>query len=114
MKVLGTTTEEQTIRFISREDVANVVLVLTNKDTKVSESYNISPLVLEGYMVIVNSYSLTEGSRYSLTVLDAGDTSKIIYRDMVLCTDQDNYEKYDIQEGDYVFNQTPDNDYVII
>lgn len=114
MKVLGTTTEQQRIQFIPREDIGNVTLFLKNKDTKTVQSYDVTPAIQEGYMIVDNSYSLTEGSRYSLTVVDTNDTSKIIYRDMILCTDQENYEKYDVQSGDYVFNQTPDNDYVII
>ena len=114
MKVLGTTIEEQRIQFIPREDVGSITLLLTNKDTKTIQSYDVNPAIQEGYMIVDNVYSLTEGSRYSLTVIDTNDTSKVIYRDMILCTDQENYEKYDVQNGDYILNQTTDNDYVII
>ena len=115
MKVFKATTSNNLhyLEFIGRKDASNVIVVITDKDTKTSSEEVINVISNQGVYGFTIDKEFKEGSRYSLTVLDQLDNS-IIYRDMILCTDEVEYDKYDIQTGDYVFNDTPDNDYVIL
>jgi hypothetical protein len=112
MRILTTSTGLQTIKFIPREDLSSVTVRLIGKNTKTTKSYNVTVSNSNGYMTVEGSFDLEEGFRYSLAILS--DTDDIIYRDVLLCTDQSDLENYNIQDGDYVFAETNDNEYVII
>jgi hypothetical protein len=43
-----------------------------------------------------------------------GNEYYVIYRDTILCTDQQEYDKYDIQKGEYIQAETSDNEYVVV
>ena len=137
MRVLTTSTETQSIKFIPRNELTNVVVELTNKDTKEVSVYNVESICENGYMTVMGSFALTEDTRYSMSVKsmleltftenvledngsisellcdDYGSTENIVYRDIILCTDQSDLENYNIQKDDYVFPETNDNEYVV-
>ena len=143
MKVLTTSTDEQSIKFIPRHDVSAGRFLLFDKNTRSTEVVE-SEFVLDdnGYINATSVFELYESYRYSLTVIsniveftnlvkeDYGtleaascvDTSLyndgneyyVIYRDTILCTDQTEYDKYDIQKGSYVQAETSDNGYVVV
>jgi hypothetical protein len=142
MKVLTTSTEEQVIKFIPRHDVVAGRFLLFNKNTRTTEVIESEFNIVDGYIEATSIFNLYESYRYSLTVIsnilefqegvdadngtleaancvdtflyEDGNEYYVIYRDVILCTDQQEYDKYDIQKGDYVQADTSDNSYVVV
>ena len=142
MKVLTTSTEEQVIKFIPRHDVVAGRFLLFNKNTRTTEVIESEFNIVDGYIEATSIFNLYESYRYSLTVIsnilefqegvdadngtleaancvdtflyEDGNEYYVIYRDIILCTDQQEYDKYDIQKGDYVQADTSDNSYVVV
>ena len=138
MKKLTTSTGEQTIRIIPRVYPDEITLTLRDDSTNEEVSYTIESLqweyinddwnladytwettkgmyVADGYLYISNNYALVEGRYYDLKIVSAGE---VIYKDKVFCTDQtidqetNNY--YSVNDGQYVTENSYDNDYIII
>jgi len=142
MKVLTTSTGEQVIKFIPRHDVFAGRFLLFNKNTRTTEVIESEFNIVDGYIEATSVFNLYESYRYSLTVIsnilefqegvdadngtleaancvdtflyEDGNEYYVIYRDVILCTDQQEYDKYDIQKGDYVQADTSDNGYVVV
>ena len=142
MKVLTTSTEEQVIKFIPRHDVVAGRFLLFNKNTRTTEVIESEFNIVDGYIEATSVFNLYETYRYSLTVIsnilefqegveadngtleaancvdtflyEDGNEYYVVYRDVILCTDQQEYDKYDIQKGDYVQAETSDNSYVVV
>ena len=142
MKVLTTSTGEQVIKFIPRHDVVAGRFLLFNKNTRTTEVIESEFNIVDGYIEATSVFNLYESYRYSLTVIsnilefqegvdadngtleaancvdtflyEDGNEYYVIYRDIILCTDQQEYYKYDIQKGDYVQADTSDNGYVVV
>jgi len=62
-------------------------------------------------MTISGTFSLKNGRYYGLKVLDG---STLIYRDRVFVTSQTIFDKYTVNEGVYVEENTSNNEFVII
>jgi hypothetical protein len=111
MKIL-TTSSIQTIKFIPREAVSSVTLTLTNKNTRTSENVSVSVSNLDGYMSLTGSFSLIEDTNYSMKVVSqSGD---VIYRDTIFCTDQTDFDKFDVHKDEYVTEDTFDNEFIVL
>lgn len=138
MKILTTSTGEQTIRIIPRSYPDDVTLILRDDSTNEIVTYTLDSMEWEntdevwnavdlnwndaggyfeenGYLVINNQYNLVEGRFYDLTIKEG---SVVIYKDKIFCTDQtidqetNNY--YSINENVYTTENSYDNDYIII
>lgn len=138
MKILTTSTGEQTIRIIPRSYPDDVTLILRDDSTNEIVTYTLDSMEWEntdevwnavdlnwndaggyfeedGYLVINNQYNLVEGRFYDLTIKEG---SVVIYKDKIFCTDQtidqetNNY--YSINENVYTTEDSYDNDYIII
>jgi len=142
MKVLTTSTQEQTITFVPRYDVSAGRLLLTNKNTRETEVIEAEFSSDNGYTIATATFNMYEAYRYSLTVIsnivefenrvdidfgtleaascvdtalyNDGKEYYVIYRDTILCTDQEEYDRYDIQKGEYIQAETSDNGYVVV
>lgn len=142
MKVLKTTTEPQTFNVVPRVYASAGKVVLIEKDTRKTITLDAEFTDNGNYMSVSSSFALEEGSRYTLiltsssgnftsaviedggtvespecveALLDSlGEPQYVIYRDMILCTDQTELDKYNIQEGEYIEANTTDNEYVVI
>jgi hypothetical protein len=111
MKIL-TTSATQTIKFIPRELVSSVVLTLTNKNTRTSSTVSVGVVNSNGYMSITGSFSLVENTNYSMEVTNtSGD---VIYRDTIFCTNQTDFDKFDVHKDDYVTEDTFDNEFIVL
>lgn len=133
MIILTTSVSEQTIRVIPRSYPDDVVLILRDDSTNTSTTYTLDSMEWEnsdeewqsvdmnwnsaggyyeekGYLVINNSYSLTENRFYDLTITDG---SSVIYKDKIFCTDQ-TITDYSVNDGVYTTENTYDNEYIII
>jgi hypothetical protein len=139
MKILTTSTGEQTIRIIPRSYPDDITLILRDDSTNTEVIYTIDSMEWEntdevwqavdlnwndaggyfeedGYLVISNEYSLLEGRFYDLTIKNELD--QVIYKDKIFCTDQtidqetNNY--YSVNEGVYTTENSYDNEYIIL
>ncbi len=111
MKIL-TTTSIQTIKFIPRELVSSVILTLTNKNTRTSFTVSVSVVNSNGYMSLTGSFSLVENTNYSMEVTNtSGD---VIYRDTIFCTNQTDFDKFDVHKDEYVTEDTFDNEFIVL
>jgi len=111
MKIL-TTTSIQTIKFIPRELVSSVILTLTNKNTRTSFTVSVSVVNSNGYMSLTGSFSLIENTNYSMEVTKA--SGDVIYRDTIFCTNQTDFDKFDVHKDDYVTEDTYDNEFIVL
>lgn len=111
MKILTTSTDDQSIKIITRSDASSPTLSLTNKSTGTTSTVSVSKTTSGDYMVLTGSFSLKEGVLYAFKVKD-GSTD--IYRGLIFCTDQSNLDRYFINDGEYTEEDSYDNDYVII
>jgi hypothetical protein len=114
MKVLTTSTSNQTLRIIPREYVSSVTLKLRDDSTNEVTTATVSATTDKDYMVISYSFSLVEGHFYDLTILSGND---VIYKDKIFCTDQtidqDTNSYYSVNENEYI-SKAGNNDFIIL
>ena len=111
MKIL-TTSSVQTIKFIPREPASSVTLTLINKNTRTPFTVSVGVVNSDGYMSLTGSFSLVEGTNYSMEVTNS--SNDVIYRDTIFCTDQTDYEKFDVHKDEYVTEDTFDNEFIVL
>jgi len=115
MKIL-TTSATQSIKFIPRVSSATgVILKLTNKNTRSSFVVGVSTVNSNGYMTITGStFALVENTNYSMTVLNNDGSGDVLYRDTIFCTNQTDFDKFDVHKDDYVTEDTYDNEFIVL
>ena len=111
MKIL-TTASTQTIKFIPRESASSVTLTLINKNTRTPFTVSVEVVNSDGYMSLTGSFSLTEGTNYSMEVTN--DSGDVIYRDTIFCTNQTDFDKFDVHKDDYITEDTFDNEFIVL
>ena len=111
MEILTTSTDNQSIKIVPRIDASSPILSLTDKSTRTTSEVTVSKTTESDYMVLTGTFSLKEGNQYTFRVKD-GSTE--IYRGLIFCTDQTNLDKYFVNEGEYIQEDSYDNDFVII
>ena len=113
MKIL-TTSATQSIKFIPRVSATGVILKLTNNNTRASFVVGVSTVNSNGYMTITGTaFSLVENTNYSMEVLN-DNGSGLIYRDTIFCTNQTDFDKFDVHKDDYVTEDTFDNEFIVL
>jgi len=110
MKILSTSTGDQTFKVIPRSYPASVTLKLRDDSTGTETTYSITPTYEKGKMTITQAFSLQENRYYDLTILDVLD---VIYKDKVFCTDQ-TISTYSVNKNQYTEDSTYDNGYIVI
>jgi len=114
MKIL-TTSATQSIKFIPRVSASIVILKLTNKNTRISTAAGFTTVNSNGYMTITgNSFALVENTNYSMTVLNGDGSGDVLYRDTIFCTNQTDFDKFDVHKDDYVTEDTYDNGFIVL
>jgi hypothetical protein len=111
MIILSTSTGGQTFKIIPRSSPNTATFELLDKSTRVSSNIGITVSNSNGYMSITGFFSLKEGRFYTFKVKD-GNT--IIYRGTIFCTDQTNFNIFDVHSGEYTTENSYDNDFVIL
>lgn len=135
MHVLTTSTEDQTIKVVSRRAVVgDARLLVVNKTTRQEFDYTgdfqwqeyqqnpeSSAIQWEGgdlttsegeiFLQITNQYSLKEGDYYTLKIID---DEGLVYRDIIFCTDQTDFPKYDPNKDQYTKEDSFDDSYIIL
>ena len=114
MKVLTTSTDSQTLKFIPREYVTNIILKLRDDSTNDITTANIVSSTDRDYMVVNTTFDLKEGHFYDLTILSGSD---VIYKDKIFCTDQtinqDTNSYYSVNQNEYV-SKAGNNDFIVL
>ena len=118
MVVLTTSTSSQSFKIIPRSTHSSVTFELTDKSKRTTSAVTVSVSNANGYMTItgtfVNAQSkplLIEGRFYSFVVKNG---ATIIYRGTIFCTDQTNFNTFDVNSGVYTTENTYHNDYIIL
>ena len=111
MKILTTT--PSFIKFIPREAASSVTLTLTNKNTRTSETVSLGVSNSNGYMTLYSGIpALVENTNYSMEVKNS--SGDVIYRDTIFCTNQTDFDKFDVHKDDYVTENTFDNEFIVL
>jgi len=111
MKILTTT--PSFIKFIPREAASPVFLTLTNKNTRTSETVSVGVSNSNGYMTLYSGIpTLVENTNYSMEVKNS--SGDVIYRDTIFCTNQTDFDKFDVHKDDYVTEDTYDNEFIVL
>ena len=111
MKILTTT--PSFIKFIPREAAETVTLTLTNKNTRTSETVSVGVANSNGYMTIYSGIpTLVENTNYSMEVKNS--SGDVIYRDTIFCTNQTDFDKFDVHKDEYVTEDTFDNEFIVL
>lgn len=136
MHILTTSTEEQSINLVTRRANQGVVSILLydksarreiNYNTEyywqttdlffneVNEYWNQSPQLSYTYGDVFSTlsgvFNLKENQYYSIKLLDGEGE---LYRGIIFCTNQTDYNKFDVHKDDYVVEDSYDNEYVIL
>jgi predicted small secreted protein len=111
MVVLTTSTGAQSFKVIPRSAQSSVTFELTDKSKRTKSTVSVSVTNSNGYMTVTGSFSLVEGRFYSFAIKNG---AVIIYRGSIFCTDQTNFNTFDVHSGEYTTENTYDNDFVII
>jgi len=83
-----------------------------NKNTRTPVTVAVSVVNSNGYMSLTGNFSLKEGTNYSMEVTNtSGD---VIYRDVIFCTNQTDYNKFDVHKNEYVTEDTFDNEFIVL
>ena len=112
MKILKTSTGSQSIKFVPRAEESSVVFTITDKNKRTTSTVSVSVSNADGYMTVSGTFALVEGTSYFLEVKNS--SGDLIYRDTVFCTDQTDYQKYTVNQGEYVTENTHDNDFIVL
>jgi len=92
-------------------DLDGIVIHLTNESTNTTAIVNPTNTESNGYMTLSAEFSLSEGVFYGMKVFDG---SQLIYRGRVFVTAQTNFDKYTVNQGAYIEDNSYDNEFVII
>jgi len=111
MIILTTSTDAQTFKIIPRSAPSSVTFELTDKSKRTTSTVSVTVSNSNGYMSITGTFSLIANRFYSFIVKDG---STIIYRGSIFCTDQTDYNVFDVHSGDYTTANSYDNDFVIL
>ena len=124
MKILTTSASQQTIDIIPRAFLSSYKLVVKDEAAN-EEVFNgeVTAAAFDNYRQLQVTFDpvLKEGRYYTMEVRNRLVETLIYYKDKIFCTDQtinqDNNDYYDINNGQYDFDDTSgshDNDYIII
>lgn len=94
----------------------SITVSLTSESTGANVTVTPTASTVRDYMTFDAVFgTLTEGDFYTLNIKDAG---AVIYKDRVFCTDQTinqtNNDYYSVNDGEYVQEDSYDNDYIIL
>ena len=136
MHVLTTSTEQQTIKIVPRRDNQGEVTVRlydksTRRDVNYASAYywqttdvffseadqdwNEDPQVVFTYgdvfSTISGQFNLTENEYYGIKLIDSVGE---LYKGIIFCTNQTDFNKFDVHKDDYVVEQSYNNEYITV
>tara|TARA_X000001382_G_C3176547_1_gene181132 strand:+ start:153 stop:563 length:411 start_codon:yes stop_codon:yes gene_type:complete len=136
MHVVTTSTDLQTIRVIPRRQNSGVVSVIVyDKSSRRTIDYNSlyywntaninynennnrwedeSNAVFtygDPFSTVSGQFSFRENEYYGIKLIDS---SGELYKGVLFCTDQTDYDKFDVHKDDYVVEQSYNNEYITV
>lgn len=140
MKILKTTLDPQSIQFIPRRYNDAATVAIRDESTNMIRLYNSDLTQIGDLLQITEIFELVEGRMYEIAISsdpnvwgnvsiewqlndllwDAVSASidYTVYRDKIFCTDENvdqrNLSYYQINKGQFVSDDSFDNDYIII
>lgn len=118
MVILTTSINAQTFLVIPRSPIAAVTFELTDKSKRTTVPVTVAVSNSNGYMTVVGAFvdgqnkPLMIAQRFYSFAIKNGNV--IIFRGTIFCTDQTNFNIFDINAGVYTTENTYNNDFVII
>ena len=124
MKILTTSSSQQTIDIIPRQFLSSYKLIVKDEAAN-EEVFNdeVTAVNYDDYRQLQVTFDpvLKEGHYYTMEVRNRLVETIIYYKDKIFCTDQTisqtNNDYYSINNNEYTFDETSgshDNDYIII
>ncbi len=124
MKILTTSSSQQTIDIIPRQFLSSYKLIVKDEAAN-EEVFNdeVTAVNYDDYRQLQVTFDpvLKEGRYYTMEVRNRLVETIIYYKDKIFCTDQTisqtNNDYYSINNNEYTFDETSgshDNDYIII
>jgi hypothetical protein len=92
-------------------DLDSISIHLTSESTNETQILNPTITEADGFMVLSTEFSLVSGVFYGLKVFDG---STLIYRGRVFVTSQTDFDKFSVNEGVYIKEESFNNDFVIL
>lgn len=140
MKILKTTLDPQTIEFIPRKYNYAATVFLRDESTNMIRTYNSEMTQVGDLLSITEIFELVEGRMYEILISSdpnvwgniieeweinealwndaSANIDYSVYRDKIFCTDENidqrNLSYYKINKGQFVSDDSFDNDYIII
>jgi hypothetical protein len=129
MNILTTSTSVQSLVFIPRNNVIKefqdrvlldggtyitnncftpLEMILTSEDTNTSITYNVTAAYNNQELTVTQSFNLKEGVYYSYKVSDGVN---LMYRGKIFCTDQTEFDKYVVNNTNFVEVASRDNEF---
>jgi len=136
MHVVTTSTDSQTIRFVPRrQNNGDVTVRIYDKSSRreinysssyvwqttdllfndVDQNWNSEPQVIFNYgdifSTVSGQFSFRENEYYGIKLIDNGGE---LYKGMLFCTDQTDFDKFDVHKNEYIAEQSYDNEYITV
>ena len=136
MHVVTTSTDSQTIRFIPRrENDGDVTVRIYDKSSRrevnyssayfwqttdiffnnADQTWNEDPEIVfiynDVFSTVSGQFSFRENEYYGIKLID---NSGELYKGVLFCTDQTDYDKFDVHKDDYVVEQSYNNEYITV
>lgn len=136
MHVVTTSTDSQTIRFVPRrQNDGDVTVRIYDKSSRreinysssyvwqttdllfnnVDQNWNADPEVVFNYgdifSTVSGQFSFRENEYYGIKLIDNGGE---LYKGILFCTDQTDFDKFDVHKNEYIAEQSYDNEYITV
>jgi len=136
MHVVTTSTDSQTIRFVPRrQNDGDVTVRIYDKSSRreinysssyvwqttdllfnnVDQNWNSEPQVAFNYgdifSTVSGQFSFRENEYYGIKLIDNGGE---LYKGILFCTDQTDFDKFDVHKNEYIAEQSYDNEYITV
>mgnify|MGYP003118543556 FL=1 len=107
-------TGSKILKIIPRQDATAPVIKLTNKETRTTTTVTPTKTTESGYMVLTSDFTVAKDTLYRYVVEKASDDSTEIYRGLIYGTDQQDKEKYFVNQNEYTEEASFDNEFIIL
>ena len=136
MHVVTTSTDSQTIRFVPRrQNDGDVTVRIYDKSSRreinysssyvwqttdllfnnVDQNWNADPEVVFNYgdifSTVSGQFSFRENEYYGIKLIDNGGE---LYKGILFCTDQTDFDKFNVHKNEYIAEQSYDNEYITV
>ena len=113
MNILTTSTDTQTLKYIPREYTGFVDISVTNRNTKEVITFSTNTTQEFGYEMVDYNFNLIEGTFYTYEVNSNSFVGGIVHRGQIFCTDQTDFDNYEMFKDEYITSNDKDDTIII-